>query len=436
MKFPFQTLLIVVCGVAVVTALLVFAGVIPVPSRSGQAEISGAVTIWGTFPSESVQAYIDQVALSNQDISISYVQKSEQTFENEFINALANDTQPDMIIASQDVLFSVRDKLYTIPYATYNERTFRDLFVDGASLFLITEGVMAVPLVVDPLVVYYNKDILAGQQYITPPITWQDMVAGMARFVRRDNRGVLLQTAIALGEADNVNNFKDILSTLFLQTGNPIISKVPQIDQYRSVIEQSPEVDTDITATGSALRFYTNFANPTSPLYTWVRSLPSAQETFLSGRSAFYIGRASELFILQSRNPNLSFDISEMFQSSGATRPVTYGQFIGIALVKKTKNFSASYSVLGTFSTKEFSDFFSKATNLPPVRRDLLAVQQQNPYVQILFRSALNTFSWPDTNTSASTAAFRAMIQAVNSGQTNPTQAVYEASRDLQSTLR
>ena len=47
---------------------------------------------------------------------------------------------------------------------------------------------------------------------------------------------------------------------------------------------------------------------------------------FTSGKLAFYLGRASELFKIQSVNPNLSFDVSSMLQTRGTNTKRTYGE--------------------------------------------------------------------------------------------------------------
>ena len=105
----------------------------------------------------------------------------------------------------------------------------------------------------------------------------------------------------------------------------------------RNQVDLTNSTSTDSTAalpTVSALNFYTSFANPTSTFYTWNSSLPSSFDMFISGRSAFYIGRASELFALQAQNPNLNFDVMELFQPEGAVRPTTYGSFIAAGMMK------------------------------------------------------------------------------------------------------
>lgn len=121
--------------------------------------------------------------IQNKTLTISYAQVAPATLRTDLIEALANGTAPDAIIADSGQLFSFADKLYTIPFSTYPERLYRDSFVDGASLFLTKEGVVASPLVVDPLVVYYNKDLLAGKNYVTPPATWTDLVQSLPLFL-------------------------------------------------------------------------------------------------------------------------------------------------------------------------------------------------------------------------------------------------------------
>lgn len=430
MKSSFQTILLVTFIVAFVVAVLVFSGVIKVGSSGGTQAVAGQITIWGSYPQSIVQDYLDSANAKNTDITVTYQQKDPESMKGELIEALANRQAPDIVISDSEHIFSFRDKLYTIPFETYNERLYRDTFIDGASIFLSKEGVLAIPLTVDPLVLYYNKNLLAGQNYVVPPTTWTGLVQSLPRFVKKDARGVITQTAIGLGEADNINHFKDILSALFLQTGNPIVSLNGTTGDYQQRVSIIPEGQDELP-TAKALDFYTSFANQASSSFSWTRTLPSSLDTFLSGRSAFYIGRASELFDIQARNPNLSFDVTTLFQPEGATRPITYGVYSGISIVKSTTNFGLAYNVLGTLTTKEFIKYLSTAASVPGTRRDLLLEQQKNPYVQSYFKASLSAFAWPDLNSKNSEAVFRDMIRAVNSGRSNSTQAIRDGANNL-----
>ncbi|MDQ5931148.1 MAG: multiple sugar transport system substrate-binding protein [Patescibacteria group bacterium] len=436
MKSSFQTILIGIFIASFIGAILIFAGVIKIGNSSSSNTAISNVRIWGVYSQDIIQPYVEQLNIQNRTISTSYIQKNPDTLRTELIEALANGTAPDIVVAGSGELFSFSDKLYTIPFATYNERLFRDSFVDGASIFLTKEGVLASPLLVDPLVVYYNKDLLAGQRYVTPPNTWSDLVRSLPLFLKKDSRGVITQTSIALGESSNIPHFKDILSALFLQTGNPIVSIDNQTGLYEQRLNVSYNEDITELPTVTALNFYTSFANQANSLFSWSRTLPSSLDMFLSGKSAFYIGKASELFIIQSRNPNLNFDVTTMFQNDDATRPITYGDFSGVGIVKSSPNFTASYNIVGALTSREFTQYLSNSLSVPSARRDLLLEAQQNPYVQVFFQSVLSAFGWPDTNKNATEAVFRDMIRNVNSGATTPTEAIYEASRDLQSIVR
>ncbi len=431
MKSPFQTILIAVFIAAFVGAILIFAGIINIGSSQNSQTPQGTVSVWGMYNRDMMQSYIDTLNIENTDISIVYTQKDPASLSQELTAALADGVQPDIVITNSEHFFSIANRVYVIPFETYSERTFRDTFIDGASLFLSAEGVLAIPLLVDPMVVYYNKDLLAGQGYVVPPATWTGLTQALPRFLKKDTRGIFTQTAVPIGEHSNIVHFKSILSTLFLQTGNAIIGRDPATGGYRSTLSTGVAVGDDIPPTVQALLFFTNFSNPTNTLFSWTRSLPESLDTFLSGRSAFYIGKASELFIIQSRNPNLNFDVAPMFQPDDATRPVTYGSFSTLAITKASTNFQAAYIVAGQLTSQSFIEYLSTAVSLPPAQRSLLLVQQKNPYVQVFFNAALSAFSWVDINPVGSEAVFRAMIQAVSSGRLNATEAIYEASRDL-----
>lgn len=436
MKNSFQTILIGICIAAFIAAILVFSGVIKIGSSNSSQATGGTISVWGTYPQDIVQGYMDQLAIQTPDLTIRYTERPSATLQDDIVRALADGVAPDLVMSDSNVLLSIQDRLYTIPFTTYSERLYRDSFIDGASVFLSNEGVVAVPLVVDPLVVYYNKDLLAGQNYVVPPTTWTGLVQSLPRFLKKDARGSITQTAIGLGEPDNVEHFTDILSALFLQTGTSVVTRNTTTGQYEQRLTIGNQQEGAELGSVTALTFFTNFVNQAHSTYSWSRTLPSTLDMFLSGRSAFYIGRASELFSIQQRNPNLNFDVSTLFQADGAVRSVTYGSFGGVALLKTSPQFPLAYSVLGMLTTPEFTQYFSTALSLPPTTRTLLLSQQSNPYVQVFFKAALSTFTWPDTNPVATKSIFRDMVRAVNSGRSSAQEAVYQASQDLQSAMR
>lgn len=441
MAKSFQTFLIVGFAAAFVIAIAVFSGLFSSKSSTSSSTPTGQVIIWGVLPRESVQPYLDNLNTTGSGYTMQYSEHNPLNFQQDLIVALANGVQPDLVMFNSEIFSQFKDKLVTIPFNVISERTYRDTYVDGAQVFLNTTGMVGYPLLVDPLVVYYNKDLLAAKNFVTPPATWNDLVQSLPLFVKRSTNGALTQTAIALGTTTNVHNVRDILSALFLQTGNAIVSYDSGLNRFAAVLAQGSST-TQSNQTGvelptiQALRFYTSFSNPTGSTYAWNRSLPDSQSVFLSGKSVFYIGRASELFSLQSQNPNLNFDVMPLFQSDASTRAVTFGSFIGISMLKAAPNPTAANLALTLLSQESAVDTFSKSASLPPVRRTLLLAAQQNPYVSVFFKSALNAFSWPDPNPQTTNTIFNVMISNSTSGKADPATALYEANQDLQNSIR
>jgi ABC-type glycerol-3-phosphate transport system substrate-binding protein len=440
MKSSFQTILIIVFVVGFVIAIAVFSGLFSSSSAKTASTVpTGQVNIWGILPAETMNDYVNNFNSQNYGYTINYSYHDPANFYQDLIVALANGNSPDLVIMSSETISQIQDKLYVIPYAAYTEQQFRDTNIDGAQIFLSSTGVSALPLLVDPMVVYYNKDILAGKNFIVPPKTWTDLQAAVPILTKINSQGQITQSTVALGEADNILHARDILSTLFLQTGNSIVASDPSGGSNQVTLTNGGTANASGTIATlpavQALTFYTSFADPTSSHYTWNDSLPESLQNFLAGNSAFYLGRASELFTIQAQNPNLNFDVTQMFQSDNAVRPITFGSFIAVGIMKNAPNMTAAYAAATQMASSTNVDALSKDFSLPPVRRDLLQVAQSNPYVSVFFQAALSAFAWPDPNPASTNTIFHDMITNVNSNTTDVQTAIYDATRDLQSSI-
>lgn len=435
MKSSFQTILLIVFVAVFVTAVAIFSGLFSSNKSNTSTEPSGTVLIWGVLPSDQMQRYVGGFNAQGIGYTLIYVEHSPETFAQALTNALADEVPPDVVFVNSEIFSQFKNKIYLIPYTVYSERAYRDTNVDGAKIFLTEEGIVAIPLLVDPLVVYYNKDILAAGNFALPPRTWTDVSRAVNLFTKRDIRNNISQSTIALGETSNISHFRDILSAFFIQAGNPII-----IDNLTTGIGEAVLASRGRDGVGSladSISFYTAFSNPNNAIYSWNRALPESIDMFLSGKMAFYIGRASELFTIQARNPNLNFDVIELFQPDNLVRPLTFGSFIGAGVLKASTNLNTAYAYVASLSaSKDTVDDLSKRFSLPPVRRDLLLVQQNNPYVSVFFKAALSAFAWPDPNMVGTEQVFRAMIQDINSGRSDIDTAINEANRNLQSNIR
>ena len=416
-------------------AILVFGGVIKLGSTATeQAPVT--LTLWGPFAPDTFKDYLTDYNIENPNAQILYTQMPSENLHQQLIEAIASGRGPDMVIFSNENFLQDISKIYITPYQSYPLRLFQDTYIEGASVFLNGDGVALYPLVTDPLVAYYNKDLLAGARYIYPPRTWSQLNQSVPLLLKKDKLGVT-QSAIALGDSVNIPAFKKILSTLLLQSGAPIISFDINSKSYISTLNtESSSGSTNPTSQEQAFLYFQSFSDPTSPLYSWNKKLDSAQDAFTSGKVAFYLGPSSELFAIQSKNPNLNFDVMGMFQPDNAVRPLTYGTMYGIGIMSTSANIASAFSAITSLTSKDTVDTISKKTSLPPARKDLLQVPTTSPYAAVFFDQALHTFAWADPDTAGTDAAFRDMIRRQSSGEWDAEQSLYETQKQIQSLIR
>lgn len=422
-----QTIIMIVFGVGVVVAVLLFAN-----SSSNSNADSATLTVWGTEPADIMSPIIESV--STKAVVVQYAQQDAATFERTLLEALAAGTGPDLFLTSQEDALKYRKYTIEVPFQSYAKRTYQGTFISEADLFLTDTGVVAFPLFIDPMVLYYNRALLSSAFITTPPQYWDEFVALTPRLTRRTDSGSLLQSAIGFGTANNIRYTKEILAMLMLQAGNPVVAPDPQTGQLRSVVLNATVVS---NAADSALRFFTSFADSAMQNYTWNTSLPESRAMFANGDLAFYVGFASELPIIRATNSNLNFDVTLIPQTRGTGITATYGKITGIAISRGTKNPNAALSVAAALASINSVSNISTQLGLPPVRRDLLGALNPNDasYLATFNNSAIISQGFPDPDTTLSREAFNRMVDNVNARLSDTYQAVQRLNTDLNSLL-
>jgi len=427
----FQTILTAVFLAFFVFAVLIFSGLLKIGGSSTASTTPvGKIVIWGTFTNPELQTVFDTVAQANKDLTITYVKKNPATYQQDLIEAFASGTSPDIFIMTPDMVQKDQDFVYKVPYTSYSQKTFQDAFVDGSNVYLANDGIIAFPVVVDPLVMYYNKDILANSGISTPPTSWDQLFGLASILTKKQNDGTIQQSMIALGQYDNISNAKDILATLLLQNNNPIISQTSQ-GTYPAVLNGGVSSN-GVTAADQIMNFFTEFSNPSDPSYSWNRSLPNSRDFFTEGKSAFYLGLASELFTIQSVNPNLSFDVTSIPQTKGTLANRTYGNIYALAVSKKSANPTAAFELAGILSNGDTAKSFAQAVSLPPASRQAIATKPTDPYLFTFFNQALITQSWPDPDPIATNGIFSELVNNILSNKLSTDDAVNKAQSELQ----
>lgn len=426
----FQIILLAVFGAFIVLGVVAFS-----LYRGGAGgALSARITVWGDITLRDFGLLIN-TPLFNQDpnLVINYIEKPTETIDTEFTEALAQGIGPDLIIISQDKFWKNKSKFIAIPYSSVSERDFKTTFIEEGELFLDQNGSYALPLSIDPLVLYYNRDLLSTAGQARPIMYWDEIYAAATNLSKRDVAGNLILSVMALGEARNIPNAKDILSLLLLQAGTSITGFIGQ--DLRSQISAN-NLNLPVSPGEAAFSFYTQFSNPTKTYYSWNRSLMDAQTHFTSGDSAYYLGFASELGILRNMNPNLNFGVSLAPQSRVSGKTTTFGRLRSVAISRGSSNPSAALTVAKKLVSKETQLALSKILALPPARRDLLAEKPTSAILSVFYDAALQSKGWLDPNPRATETIFRDTVESITSGRARIFEAINKANADIDKLIK
>lgn len=424
---PFHIGVLVVFIIFAMLAVFVFA---TFSGRSGSN--IGTVLIWGTID----KPIIDEILVSvNRTFDgydqVSYREVDEGAFISTLVEAIAAGRGPDLVLLPSTAVVNESDKLIPISYRTVSRRNFQDSFVESGEIFLSNDGVLGLPFYIDPFVTYWNRTLFSQGGIARAPRYWDELSDIAPKLSVSTSGGTLTRSAVALGEWGNILHAKDIFISLIAGLGNPIIAQSESGDLSVVLTEGG---GTGIPPAESALRFYTEFADPVKSVYSWNRSQPLSQTAFLSGSLGVYFGQASEVFTLRESNPNLNFDIAPYPQVRGGFVAVPTDLY-ALSIPRGSQNPNGSLQVALTLSGSEAQKLLVELTGLPSVRRDVLSVSPENPYEATFRDAALNAFVFRDPNPTETSRIFEEMIEAVSSGRLRIPEAIRSGQEELNALL-
>jgi ABC-type glycerol-3-phosphate transport system substrate-binding protein len=426
MKGNFQIIILVVFIAAAVFGLLVFSGTIPLGSQKNKTGSLGTVMLWGTVKPELLAPAIEDFNRANTTFVLKYEQKNVETFDQDLLEALASGSGPDLFFLPDNLVFDYANKIYVIPYESYSAASFQNTFSSAGEVFMFSKGILAFPMTIDPLMIYYNRSMLESNGLIYPPATWDDVVNYTPVLTKKDDLNKITKSAVALGQFSNINYAKDILSALFMQTGDKIVSE--NNGRFSSVLG---EASTSKITLDTMLSFFTSFSDPLKNVYTWNKSFSNSRDAFSSDNVAFYFGYASELQNLVNKNPNLNFSVAPFPQIKNTPFKLTAGRVTGIAVSNFSNNLQTALTAASLLATGDFAVKYSEATQIPPARKDLLAQKQTDAFKPIFYSSALYARSWLDPSSADTDNIFRNMIEGTLSNNFTAQDAIKDADAKL-----
>ena len=421
--------------------------------------------VWGLFDSaDTYQDIFDTYKKINPNIGeITYRKMSADTYRKDIVDAMASGQGPDIILIHNNWVPSLEDKIYPAPAGILNEQKFRKDFVDVAAQdFIVDGGIYAVPLSVDSLGLYYNKDLFNEAGITSPPTNWDEFIEDARKMTKIDINGQITQSGAAMGTSANINRTTDILNLLMLQNKTDMIDVAGKKATFDKYISQG---NASFAPGENALNFYTQFANRSSSTvpYTWNPSLHYSIDAFSEGTLGMMFNYSWQMPVIESKSPKLNYAVAPVPQFPDSPQ-VNFANYWAYAVAKyRTPNLrvpnpavtndvraAEAWKLLAFMTTKAEQnvavtasvagskqvvnpnfdsavDYITK-TNQPAARRDLIEKQKTDAKIGVFAQGNLIAKDWYQKDPDSIEGLFLQMIDQIDRGQVSVRDALKAAA--------
>jgi multiple sugar transport system substrate-binding protein len=414
---------------------------------------------WRVFDDgDSMSDIIAAYNAIHPNISISYRKLRIEEYENELLNAFAEDRGPDLFSIHNTWTGKYENKIVplpktiTLPYETIqgtiqkekvielrtlpslSVRELQGNFVDAVPYdVLIGDQIYGLPLALDTMVLFYNKNFLNNAGIPQPPATWTEFREQVKKMTKQDKQGNITQAGAAIGTNANVERSVDILSLLMMQNGIVMTDN----NGYPRFGEIPPgQADQSFVPGEEALNFYTDFASPAKEVYTWNNSMPDSLETFISGNVGFFFGYSYQLSTIKARAPKLNWGIVKMPQIEGAAQEINYANYWNEAVSKKSQHQSEAWDFIQFATKAENAQKYLAKTAKPTALRSLIPSQLEDINLNAFASQVLTAKSWyKGEDAPVAEKAFGEMIDSVVQGTATPHEAIGTAISKINQTI-
>ena len=406
---------------AALLAILIFSGKLPVGGNNATKPV-GEVVIWGTLPQSDMDNIAQEFNPQANTYRVTYKEVREDVFTQTLLEALANGTGPDMIIAPHQIILQEANRLTPFPANSLSETTYKNTYVDGASIFYSPSGAIALPVSIDPLVLFYNRTLFSKHGIINPPSYWDELPTMVPRLTSLDTRGGFVESGISVG-SPNAPYAKDVMMAIVEQLGQtPTLKQFNQDGTpYISVLANTPTSSTGtISPLATVVRFLSQFGDSTGTTYAWSDFTGNGSDQFVAEKLAMYIGYSGEYMSLKARNPKGDFGMATLPQTRGYNTFSTGALLYGIATLKTSKNPVTALTVEGQFAGGGISPAIASISGAVPALRGYATTQGLDP---VIARSMLVAHPWYDSFPVQSNTLTATMFSDVLNGRQGVTDA-------------
>lgn len=426
MKLNFQTILLAIFAIGAIIGVAVLATFSGGMGGSSSG-VSGEIMIWGTLPRQSFEQIARGPMAVYDSLTIRYEAIDPETFDEQLTEALASGQGPDLFFLPDDRLIMHSNKVFIIPYENYPRDVIINNYIDQAQILFHPEGVLGFPLMIDPMVMYMNRDLMSSSFILNPPQYWDELLTLAPQVTQTTQTGGIQRSFVALGTPSNIRNFQEVFSLIMMQSGNSLVAR-DNDQELISTFRNNNIAD-------SVIRYMLAFTNPSQTSYSWNATQPLDREAFIREDLAIYFGYASEFQHIRNQNPNLNFSVHLMPQTRDRSTRMTTGRLTALGISRTTQNFNAAFLVATQLSQPEYGQYIEQQLLLPPVQRSLLSQNQSDPVWQIFYQSAIISRGWLNPRPSRVPQLFDDMMRDISAGRARIGDAVNRISAQIEDLL-
>ncbi|MDP1628984.1 MAG: extracellular solute-binding protein, partial [bacterium] len=401
---------------------------------TGEAQLE----FWTPIDSRQIfQELTDSFANASKGhvIISNFVKKDFNTYEQELVSALAAGKGPDVFLIPNSWIPKHADKIRPMPAGQgfMNLREFQDTFVDVAAADLIRgDKIYGLPLFVDTLALFYNKNLLANAGIPAPPKNWVEFQEASKKMTKIDALGRIIQSGSAMGgwsdrTGGNINQATDILTLLMMQVGAQMIDAngmAAAFDKPRQTAGGE-----SILPGVEALRFYTNFANTANKAYSWNSQIHHSIDSFSEGALGMMLNYAYNIPIIQAKNPHLDFGIAPAPQAQKNIINLANYFVVAVSIQSKAPNEAWQFAQFITGPNEVWK--YLNTAKRPAAIRQFIDQQKKEPVLGVFAEQALTARTWYRVDAPAIERIFDSMIESVVRGRLTIEAAIRQGASEV-----
>ncbi len=348
------------------------------------------------------------------DVIIDYETISNQSnYENEIREMQFEGDGPSIFMIFNSWVPRYQEKLLPVPKEIMGLPQFENTFarVTVGDLTTTDGDIYALPFYIDTLALYYNEDRFLNEGLSKPPKTWDEFKNYVEKLTIIDEDGNIEKPGAAFGGGSNINRSQDILVLLAMQ------------NNFRKDNTESL-VSFNNSGSIAAIKFYTDFTDPTKRFYTWNEDQMYSIDAFTQRKAAMMINYSHHINNVTSKTGGtLKFKIAPIPQLDKNYK-VNYASYWVPVVPKiapcrsaigKTDCYNLAWEFLNFAAKKENVKLYLDSTNRAAANLQLAQEQaSDSDDMRSIFASQVFTAkSWPHTDDEASDKALVEMIDSI-----------------------